>query len=127
MSTEPEQLKDCPFCGGELVHVSQGRTATNLPWFYVECAECGGMGPGYDEDGQTQCVEAWNERAGGWRKPEDEMPQHGQDVWLMRHGADEPWRVEWLSLFGRSLVGLYWMPVEFPPLPEEESDATDHT
>lgn len=35
-----DELKPCPFCGGEADH-SFGEKGDGTPWPYVECVECG--------------------------------------------------------------------------------------
>lgn len=58
-----EQLKVCPFCGGE------GYTFNEGPWWYVQCEGRGGERddcPLYiDEayESKAEAIEAWNRRA----------------------------------------------------------------
>ncbi len=48
-----EELKPCPFCGGEATH-SVGKKGDGSDWHYVECIVCGGM---------AESPAAWNRRA----------------------------------------------------------------
>ena len=50
----PEDLKHCPFCGGE-ADVSLGQKGDGFNWWYVECVKCGAM---------CDSVEDWNRRVG---------------------------------------------------------------
>jgi len=57
MDEEPfikdDDLKPCPFCGGE-ADVSKGsKGPDSLPWWYVECGNCAAM---------CDSVEDWNKR-----------------------------------------------------------------
>ena len=50
-----EELKPCPFCGGEaiLVHLNEVNE-------YVECVDCNAESALYDR--RIQAIEAWNSR-----------------------------------------------------------------
>lgn len=53
----PNELKSCPFCGGENIDFfSQGAIA----WF-VQCDDCGATFPHFDS--KAEAIEAWNRRA----------------------------------------------------------------
>lgn len=66
-------IKPCPFCGGEAIHVIEGST---FRWRLVECGNCGArsgevraqtLGEGTPKEWETQArVDAifeWNRRA----------------------------------------------------------------
>jgi len=60
-------LKHCPFCGGKAEH-SIGKTGDGKPWHYVECVDCGAVGPtlpyaDHNISVIEHCTEAWNTRA----------------------------------------------------------------
>ena len=61
-----EQLKPCPFCGGDDVRLQQNGY-TKLPdgsrkptWWEVACMDCDFVGPGDDRE---KVIEHWNRRA----------------------------------------------------------------
>lgn len=54
-----EQIKPCPFCGGDAEN-SVGRTGANEPFNYVECVMCGSMGTGAKT--VHEAIAAWNKR-----------------------------------------------------------------
>ena len=43
-----DSLKPCPFCGGQAEN-STGQISDGKPWHYVECVDCGAIGPTYGE------------------------------------------------------------------------------
>jgi len=49
--TPTDTLNPCPFCGGPpKLYVSELAGVPELePSYYVECQDCGGQGPGYDD------------------------------------------------------------------------------
>ena len=49
-----EELKPCPFCGGE-AHIHRHER------FGIECDECG-MGLGWIKETEQEAIEAWNRR-----------------------------------------------------------------
>lgn len=62
-----EALMPCPFCGGEATF-SEGKTGDGKPWHYVECSDCGSMGPSVSYADHNIAVksalaDAWNRRA----------------------------------------------------------------
>lgn len=71
--TEPKlELKSCPFCGSESVHIQNGAVAPGghqyvLAW----CANCGACSR--DEVDVAQATAAWNTRASptGYRRGND--------------------------------------------------------
>lgn len=58
-----EELKSCPFCGGEDLEKQQWRTydARHPECFGVCCTYCGGRGG--DEWSEAEAVKTWNRRA----------------------------------------------------------------
>jgi len=56
------ELKNCPFCGGVNVSISEGEVLkTKAPHYYVECCDCGAMGPPGGED-PSWAADQWDER-----------------------------------------------------------------
>lgn len=52
-----EQLKNCPFCGGE-AHIE----FSYVWWgYFVSCTVCGATQENYDKE--EEAIEAWNRRA----------------------------------------------------------------
>lgn len=59
-----EELKKCPFCGGEDITISRvyidPLSPDSLPdEVYVGCISCG---IGYTEDSEDEAIKAWNRR-----------------------------------------------------------------
>jgi Lar family restriction alleviation protein len=54
-----EELKPCPFCGGE-ASVSTGRNGADEKLKYIECLDCAGMADMFYTE--TEAVVAWNTR-----------------------------------------------------------------
>lgn len=56
------ELKPCPFCGGEIDHVSGGLDVDDKgPYWYIYCGKCGGSQ--YGDHNKKKVIEAWNRRA----------------------------------------------------------------
>lgn len=67
MTSALSTLKPCPFCNGA-AEFSIGQTGDGKDWHYIECADCGSMGPSvnYADHGirLKECLaDAWNRRA----------------------------------------------------------------
>ena len=61
-----EALAACPFCGG-LAEFSVGKTGDGKDWNYIECSDCGALGPGVNYADHAiklkECLaDAWNRR-----------------------------------------------------------------
>ena len=61
-----DKLKPCPFCGGE-AGFSTGKNGDGSDWHYIECGDCGAMGPYISHASHNIAVkeslaEKWNER-----------------------------------------------------------------
>lgn len=62
-----EKLKPCPFCGSK-AEFSVGKTGDGKDWHYIECDDCGAVGPRVNyADHNIQVkeanAEAWNGRS----------------------------------------------------------------
>ena len=60
------KLLPCPFCGGE-AEFSIGKTGDGKDWHYIECGDCGALGPRVNYADHNIRVketnaEAWNQR-----------------------------------------------------------------
>lgn len=68
---ELNELKPCPFCGGEgklRNHWESIGMGANVEQFYVRCEDCGSCGGVIDEmffkgDLKSMAIKAWNRRA----------------------------------------------------------------
>lgn len=54
-----EQLKPCPFCGGE-AHLKE-IPLPSYPIIWIECVNCGAGFP--EKTDKQEAIEAWNRRA----------------------------------------------------------------
>ena len=65
------KILSCPFCGGK---AEIGENDTDI---YVECLECSARGEWFfwaEDDAQEKAIKAWNMRAVGWIKVEEDLP-----------------------------------------------------
>lgn len=97
-----DELKPCPFCGGENVETSYKDTFNGDFRRGVYCADCcGGIYPYYDT--KTEAIDAWNTRAerttpmyrdnhGIWHC---ENCEHGADRLTGSDGALDAWADSW--------------------------------
>lgn len=61
-----DKLLPCPFCGGG-AEFSVGKTGDGKDWHYIECVDCGSLGPNvnYADHGirlKEALADAWNQR-----------------------------------------------------------------
>lgn len=60
--SDMDELKPCPFCGGDEFDVMDGTLGANFPVvYYVHCEEC--LASSSDEPTKEQAIKAWNTRA----------------------------------------------------------------
>lgn len=61
-------LKPCPFCGGEAHERSEkkylGNDSKGINRKYIECLKCNCRTMSYDWDDEKEMVETWNKRVG---------------------------------------------------------------
>ena len=59
-----EELKPCPFCGTEEIHISRilFDSVSRIP--DKVCVSCSGCGIGYTEETEEKAIENWNNRVG---------------------------------------------------------------
>lgn len=84
-----EELKPCPFCGGE-APMESGRYQMDdvmYSFAHVECLSCGACGSGFTEaekpveSVEALAADAWNRRADRtWHDFSDELPPVGASV-----------------------------------------------
>lgn len=86
-----EELKPCPFCGGEAkMHAAFAHGVASRVGAYVECGSCGAWSKTHWGDGaQEKTAEAWNRRAERtWHDFADELPPAKKPVLCKgRNGA----------------------------------------
>lgn len=123
-----DELKPCPFCGGEAEH-AVGKRGNGEPWEYIECGVCGATADG---------AIAWNTRAApppepseAWQ-PIETAPKDG--AWVLAARGVIPYVTAWDDgeeiwfTFNRGyesvrekhegLKGVVWEPTHWMPLPE---------
>lgn len=124
MSKQTEELKPCPFCGGEPETLVSGDDVDL--WAYVSCSICDAQGKEvyFSDGGRTAkqvAAEYWNNRANEWQ-PIETAPKDASRILIY---DDE---------FGRGIVYWhlnrkcwcsdedsildYWEPTHWQPLPE---------
>lgn len=103
MTLKPEDLKSCPFCGGEPDILGIGYSGqADCSDVYVKCGECDAQGPafvvdhseGQDEDeAATEAIAAWNRRPApppvtrrAGRGSAVDMPDGSHRAGVQRHG-----------------------------------------
>ena len=67
VTTMPNELKPCPFCGGKAT-TSHGVAVTTEHFFFVSCEKCHSRTGNaykwqYGENYEQKAIEAWNRRA----------------------------------------------------------------
>ena len=110
-----EDLKPCPFCGGDAMLVTP---AKGNP--YICCEEKFCTGPKASE---AEAIAAWNTRATGWQ-PIETAPRDG--AWLLAcrffdGGSFVTRVVHWSDDFDEWMVshdGFFTAPTHWMPLPE---------
>ena len=66
-----EELKKCPFCGGE-AELEYTESYSSHRYYFVQCTECGCKSDDFEDDpGMKKAVAAWNNR-----KPVDDVLEH---------------------------------------------------
>lgn len=89
-------------------------------FWYVECVECGAMGPSSDNSPDA-AIAAWNRRADAWIKVEDWLPEDGVPVLSYRFPRGfilvYIYETKWLTVqYGRRISKpSYWQPLPNPP------------
>jgi Lar family restriction alleviation protein len=56
----PDQLKPCPFCGGQNVKCDNERDKRGYTVYFGKCFDCGAMG--HDTRNYDKATAAWNTR-----------------------------------------------------------------
>lgn len=54
------EMKPCPFCGGEPVIVEEMWDMDGVPKYLVRCKDCDSQNGEYDDE--YEAIDAWNER-----------------------------------------------------------------
>lgn len=125
-----EELKKCPFCGGEAKLTIATDEYEHYSWYCVSC-DCGAAmeSEATTEDlkvtdiGMKKVVAAWNRRADGWIAVSERLPEAGDGIVLVcahneggKHVVDTgvylgnvgEWFVDWHT--GKPIV-THWMPL----------------
>lgn len=127
-----EELKPCPFCGGEAEIVGGPENWT--PTFYdpdsggdpiaVVCKTCAcGL---HFFDGYAEAASAWNNRPDGWISIDDRLPENNTEVLIsidygngkqsVLMGYMRSQDVSWRGVVGQKLIGVtHWRPLPEPP------------
>jgi Lar family restriction alleviation protein len=67
-----EAIKPCPFCGGE-AYFSVGKIVDGRDWHYVECVQCGAIGPDVKYADHNIAVKSANALAWNTRTPDPRL------------------------------------------------------
>ena len=91
-----EQLKSCPFCGGEASCNNRGLNDKNgNPVWWAECRSCGASIEG-TENTKSAAIAAWNRRAEQNPQPLtlDELREmDGEPVWIVEYPEWGHWEL----------------------------------
>lgn len=69
-----QELKRCPFCGGESVLLNSSREIPEESVvFWVYCKNCSATSMTYDK--REEAIECWNTRTPGWIPVEERRPE----------------------------------------------------
>ncbi len=70
-----DELKPCPFCGGEILEARQYKSPHFSVWWFVECRSCRAKGTECirtdlrpspkveDDEARSRAIKAWNRRS----------------------------------------------------------------
>lgn len=86
------ELKNCPFCGREVM--MKGYADSKGSFYYVAC-ECGGNMMGAET--KEEAAAKWNRRAEGWIPARKTPPELGICGTVLLYGRDESYAVGWYS------------------------------
>lgn len=142
MTTSPETLASCPFCGDarpKVFYVSAfwGAVSDDKECAAMHCENCGACGPHVSAppDDKSKAIAAWNSRESSsrWRSVEEEMPEADVCVLVVArggtvgtvvavlvadHGPDGP--REWYAMPDWRLLNVtHWMSLPAGPGEEE--------
>jgi Lar family restriction alleviation protein len=116
-----EELKKCPFCGGEAAIVPLEEQEYIAAGFYVSCANRECKAEAYTDDFPTEqeAIAAWNRRADGWISVKERLPEmfeivlicDGETVLTGSYQGDG----DWLNIMDDDMTVTHWMPLPKPP------------
>lgn len=73
-----QELKRCPFCGGESVLLNSSREIPEESVvFWVYCKNCSATSMTYDK--REEAIECWNTRTPGWIPVEERLPKESEE------------------------------------------------
>lgn len=73
-----QELKRCPFCGGESVLLNSSREIPEeSAVFWVYCKNCSATSMTYDK--REEAIECWNTRTPGWIPVEERLPKESEE------------------------------------------------
>ena len=139
---ENEELKPCPFCGYQTIHVLQGST---FRWRYARCGGCEacagevriqtsgeGTQEEWEQEARIQAIKEWNTRAEAnpWRYPSrGELPdkrRRSYEVSVSFDGAANVWHSRWDGKrFDLGAVVYAWREMAEPAPPLEPEGAKE--
>jgi Lar family restriction alleviation protein len=98
-----EAIKPCPFCGGE-AYFAVGKIVDGRDWHYVECVQCGAIGPDVKYADHNIAVKSANALAWNTRTPDP----HIEALTAEREFFEEEWvsAVDKLNKAVEALDGL---------------------
>lgn len=116
-----DNLKPCPFCGGEKAKLFYDERQN----YHVECYGCNKIISFHidNNSSQTKAIEIWNRRSSEWIKCSDRLPETWQEV-LFWDGMETyigSLRDDgWLDNYGEKRKEVtHWMSLPEPPESEE--------
>jgi Lar family restriction alleviation protein len=83
-----DDLKPCPFCGGE-AYFAVGKIVDGKYWHYVECVQCGAMGPYVKYADHNIAVKPANALAWNTRTPDPRIEALTEQLEAARADAKE--------------------------------------
>ena len=130
-----QELKRCPFCGGESVLLNSSREIPEeSAVFWVYCKNCSATSMTYDK--REEAIECWNTRTPGWIPVEERLPEEPKEnpefdnkpleLYLVDIGESYPLRAFWNGkqfADGWSILKVIaWMPLPEPYTPKKGAE-----
>ena len=112
-----EELRECPFCGGE---ARINRVQDICPNYVIRCWECRASTKWFRD--KKQAIEQWNTRPDSWISVKDRTPKNGDYVLCVSGAgivqiASYDTSVRVYGFYANSVT--HWMPLPEPPKGDE--------